>query len=384
MKTSPLFLTGFAMLLAACAEAPRAGTKRQPAAPSPVAVTRVAVAEQQWPSTYEASGTVRAGASVAVASRIAGYVRQINVREGDRVRAGQVLVSLDARDLDVNSGHAAATLQEVRGAMPEADGAEKAAQANLDLAQSTFQRMRDLLEKKSISPQEFDEASARLKSAQAAREIARARRAQLDSQAARVLQDVRAAEVARGFAEIAAPFAGVVTVKSVDPGAMALPGAPLLTIEREGAYRLEAAVEESRLSVLRAGQPVSVTIDGLGQVIDAKISEIVPMVNPTSRTATVKIALPALPGVRSGLFGRANFPLGGRSALAIPAAALQENGQLQSVLVVENGVARTRLVTVGERSKDRLEVLSGLTAGDRVIVPIPPNLTDGGAVEVRP
>jgi RND family efflux transporter MFP subunit len=313
-----------------------------------------------------------------------GYVREVTVREGDHVRKGQLLVALDARDLDAGSGHATAALEEVRSAVPEAESAEKAAQANLDLAQTTFKRMQELLSKRSISSQEFDEASAKVKAAQAAWETARARRAQIDSQAARVQQEVRAAEVARSYAGITAPFDGVVTAKSVEPGTMAVPGASLLTVERDGAFRLEAAVEESRLSAIRVGQSVSVTLDGADRAIESRVSEIVPAVDAASRSYTVKIDLPAMPQVRSGLFGRASFAMSSRPALSIPAAAVKENGQLQSVLIADNGVARTRLITAGAKSKDQIEVLSGLAAGEQIIFPVPSNLADGAPVEAHP
>jgi RND family efflux transporter MFP subunit len=313
-----------------------------------------------------------------------GYVREVKVQAGDRVREGQLLVTLDARDLDVNSRRAEAALIEVRSSAPEADSAVAAAKANLDLAQATFKRMQDLFSKKSISNQEFDEASAKLKAAQAAHDMARARRVQLDAQAARVQQEVRATEVARSYAEITAPFAGVVTAKSADPGALALPGAPLLTIEREGAYRLEASVEESRLSAIRVGQAVSVTLDGEDRTLEARVSEIVPAVDAASRSYTVKIDLPSAPVLRSGVFGRASFQLGSRPTLTIPAAAVSDRGQLQSVLVAENGVARIRMITAGQKSKDQVEVLSGLTAGEKVIFPVPRGLADGARVEARP
>ena len=163
-----------------------------------------------------------------------------------------------------------------------------------------------------------------------------------------------------------------------------MPGTPLLTIEREGAYRLEASVEESRMAAIRVGQPVSVTLDGIDRTLDARVSEIVPAVDAASRSYTVKIDLPKVPALRSGAFGRASFSMGSRVALSIPAAAVTERGQLQSVLVAENGVARTRLITAGSKNKDRIEVLSGLTAGDKVIFPVPQGLADGAAVEVRP
>ena len=224
-------------------------------------------------------------------------------------------MTLDARDLDVNSRRAEAAREEVRTAVPEADSAVAAAKANLDLAQVTFGRMRELFQKKSISNQEFDEASAKLKAAQAAYEMARARRVQLDAKLAQADQEVRSTEVARSYARVLAPFAGVVTAKSVEPGSLAVPGAALFTIERQGAYRFEASVEEAHLAAIRIGQPVSVTLDSVDRALDSRVSEIVPAVDAASRAYTVKIDLPALPALRSGVFGRAAFQLGSRSLL---------------------------------------------------------------------
>jgi len=380
MKNKSLWLILVALWLAGCSESPREVTSSKT---PPVAVSVVTVAEQQWPSIYRATGTVRARTSAVIAAKLLGYVREVKVQAGDRVREGQLLITLDARDLDVNSRRAEAALDEVRSSTPEADSAAAGAKANLDLAQTTFNRMQELWNKKSISNQEFDEAGAKVKAAQAAYDMARARRAQLDAQAARVQQEVRATEVARSYAEISAPFAGVVTAKSVDPGALAVPSAPLLTIEREGAYRLEASVEESLLSAIRVGQPVSVTLDGVDRTIEARVSEIVPTVDAASRSYTVKIDLPAVQALRSGVFGHASFSLGSRSPLTVPVSAVTERGQLQSVVVAENGVAHTRLITMGQKNKDQVEVLSGLTAGENVIVPVPPGLSDGAAVEIR-
>src|SRR5579863_3920048 len=371
-----------AILLAACGEAPR--EKSSASSAPPVEVSTVTATTGMWPSIYEATGTVRARTSAVIAAKMMGYVREVKVQAGDRVREGQMLATLDTRDLDVSSRRAEAAREEVRSGVPEADSAVAVAKANLDLAQVTFGRMRDLFQKTSISNQEFDEASAKLKAAQAAYEMAQARRLQLNSKLAQVDQEVRASEVTRSYADVLSPFAGVVVSKSVDPGSLALPGAPLFTIERGGAYRLEASVEESRLTAIRIGQPVSVTLDGVDHALEARVSEIVPAVDAASRAYIVKIDLPALPALRSGVFGRAAFQLGSRSLLAIPAGAVTERGQLQSVWVVDdaadNAIARTRLITTGQKVNDRVEVLSGLSAGENVIFPVLQGLSDGARV----
>lgn len=375
-----LSAVGFVLLMSACG-----GPETHPKAATapPVAVQAASVTSQPWPDAYEATGTVRARTAAVLSSKVMAYVRQVAVQVGDRVREGQELVTLDAQDLDANVRRAEAGEAEVRGAIPEADNGIAGAKANLDLAQATFKRMQELASKKSISNQEFDEASARLKAAQAQYDMARARRPQLDSKLAQAEQEIRSAKIMRDYTRIAAPFAGVVTARSVEPGNLAAPGAPLLTIEREGAYRLEASVDESKMPFVKAGQAVEVSLDALDRKLTARVSEIVPAVDAASRAYTVKIDLPALANLRSGMFGRASFPMGARPVLAVPAAAVVARGQLQSVFVIEDGCARNRLITTGRRGDSVLEVLSGLTESEKVVSPAAPGLADGARVEVR-
>jgi RND family efflux transporter MFP subunit len=242
--------------------------------------------------------------------------------------------------------------------------------------------MEELAGKKSISNQELDEASARLKAAQANYDMVRSRRAQINSKMASVEQDIRAAGIMRDYARLAAPFSGVVITRTVEPGNLATPGVPLLTIEQDGLYRLEASVDESRVASVRVGQAVEAVLEA-DRKLNARVSEIVPSVDAASRTYLVKLDLPATPQLRTGMFGRAVFPLGVQKVVAVPLAALLERGQLQSVFVVEDGVARTRLLTTGRRTKDAAEVLSGLSAGETVVRPVPAGLQDGARVEVR-
>jgi len=383
MKTKYAILILSAALLAGCGASHKQVRETAESAPA-VPVQALTVALEGVPSVYEAVGTVRARTASVISAKVMGYVREVRVAAGDRVRAGQWLVELDARDLEAGYRQAEAALNEARNAQPEADNAVNAARAQLELAQVTFRRMKDLFDKKSISNQEFDEASARVKVAQANHEMAQARRAQLASKIAQAEAARRAAEVMRGYAQITAPFDGVVTERGAEAGSLAAPGAPLLTLERQGDYRLEASVEESRLKQIRAGQNAEVVLDALEGALSGRVSEIVPAVDASARAFTVKIDLPPLPQLRSGLFGRARFNLGRRQALMAPAAAVTERGQLYSVFVVEDGRARNRLVTVGHRLGARLEVLSGLRAGERVIHPVPAGLADGARVEVRP
>lgn len=385
MFSSKLAPVAVPLLMAALIGCGAKEPARPEAAKGPVVTVKtVAAAAADWPSGYEATGTVRARTTSVVSSKVMGYVREVRVRVGDTVRSGQVLVVLDARDIEAGYRQAEAARNEARNAVSEADNGVAAAKAQLDLAQATYKRMQDLYTRKSISSQEFDEVSAKLKLAQASHEMALSKRQQLDSKIRQADEAVASAAVMKTYTELSAPFAGTVTEKQVEPGNLAAPGAPLLTVEQTGAYRLEVPAEESMLGRIRTGQSVSVAIDALNQTVQGRVSEVVPSVDSASRAFTVKIDLPGVRALRSGVFARAQFPGGQRSVIAIPEQAVIERGQVRSVLVAENGMSRGRMVTLGRKRDGAVEVLSGLSAGEQVICPVPPGLADGSKVEVRP
>lgn len=358
---------------------------KKEAAPGPrISVKTVAVQPSEWAETYDATGTVRARHTAQISSRLMGYVREVRVRVSERVKKGSLLVVIDSGDLDANQRRAEAGRREAQSAAEEVEKAIVAAKSNLDLARKTHQRFKDLFEKKSVSNQEFDEATTRLEGAQAAYEMALAKRKQVAAKIEQAEQEIKAVGVNLSYANIVAPFDGVVMEKTVEPGNLAAPGAPLLTLEQEGSYRLEASVEESRLPLVKLGQAVSVAFDALDRTVQGRVSEIVPAMDAASRSFIVKIDIPGVPQLRTGLFGRAQFTLPARQALAVPREAVIVRGQLESVMVVERNQARGRLVTLGARDKSSVEVLSGLTAGEAIVCPVPADLVDGAQVEVRP
>jgi RND family efflux transporter MFP subunit len=177
----------------------------------------------------------------------------------------------------------------------------------------------------------------------------------------------------------------VVLERKVEMGTLAVPGVPLLVIEDSRAYRLEAHVPESQMGDITLGMNVTVSVEALGKPeLVGTVAEIVPTADPASRTFVVKLELPPVAGLRSGMYGKVRFPKGERLALLLPRSALVEPGQLQSVYVVEEGkVARLRLVKTGKIYDDRVEILSGLKAGDMIIVDGMDRLVDGAAVEVK-
>ena len=374
-------LAAAAMLISACGGEKPAATK---AGGGPVLnVTVAKAAQEDIPDGYEATGTVRARVTSVLSARVMGYIREISAQAGDSVKAGQVIAVIDAREIDAGLKQAEAGLAEARGAVPEVENAIAAAKAQMDLADSTYARMKSLFDQKSITSQEFDEATARRHMAQANYEMARAKKVQLEQKIVQASEGVTQASVMRGYTTVTAPFNGTVTERKAEPGMLAAPGMPLLVVEQAGNYRLEVPVEEARLRQILPGMAVKVNIEASSQPMECRVEEIVPAMDAASRTFMVKVALPAGGQIRSGMFGRARFPIGARQALMVPASAVQDQGQVQRVFVVVNGSAQLRLVTTGLRQQDRVEVLSGLSAGEVVVAPAPAGLSDGGKVEVR-
>lgn len=331
--------------------------KVEPAAtPEVVSGVRVFTATtQKLPDTVDAIGTVRAVESSVLSSQIMGTITRIAVREGDRVRAGQTLISIDATQL-------AAQADRARAAVETTEQQIAAAESDAALAASTLKRYEMLKEQKSVSPQEFDEVQARSQAAQA-------RLAMVRSQEAEAKAAEAAARTMQSYSGIHAPFDGVVVERKVDPGAMATPGSPLLSIEKSGRLRLEASVDESLLSEVRLGGGVAVRIDTLGgSPVAGKIAEIDPAADAASRSFLVKIDLPTLPGLHSGMSGHALLERGSRDVLMIPLSAMAVHGSMQSVYVVgPNQIASVRYISTGNSHGNEVEVLSGLSAGELVV-----------------
>jgi len=331
--------------------------QHQPRTP-PETINNVAVIvaqETTVPDWLDAVGTVRAVQTSQIASQATGNILEIRVHEGDRVAAGQVLAVID-------DSQPRALVDQSAAALAAAQKELVAADSDSALAGTTLERYEQLYNKKSVSPQEFDEVKARYQSAEAHREMAQAGEAQANAALAQ-------ARTSLGYTRVRAPFGGIVTAKLVDAGTLAAPGVTLFAVEDTQAYRLEATVDESDIHLLRVGQAAAVTIDALGnEELSGKVQEIVPAADPSSRSFLVKISLPANSHLLSGLFGRARFVRGQRQALLIPRSSILERGQLTGVYVVgANQIAELRYVTLGALSGDKTEVLSGLREGEKLL-----------------
>ena len=383
------------------------GKKEEKAPEKVAAVTGVKVETVKASSQddfYEAAATVQSKTTSVLSSRIMGYIVAVHVREGDRVRAGQLLVEIDNREAAAQLRRAQAGLREAQEMLQETErmiqaneSAKTAAEAEQSLAASTFNRYQALVERKSVSQQEFDEVQARYrgKTAEVERvqEMLRSMQAKREQVLARIDQakaGISQAQIAVDYGRIQSPIQGVVTQKHGELGVLAAPGTPLLTLEDDTRYRLEATVEESKLGRIRLGDSVRITINALGdQEWTGRVGEVQPTADPASRSSLVKIDLPdslieKAPGkiLRSGLYGKARFAVGKKEIITIPHKAIFQRGQLLQIFVVDSSqTARLRLIKTGKIYGERIEVLSGLGEGDKIIVEGVERVNDGNRIE---
>lgn len=340
------------LLLAGCKEKVKPGTAEiHRKAITGVSVTEIRQSEVN--DYYETSGTVRAKTVSVISSRVMGTVTSLMVKDGDRVNAGQTLMTIDDRDM----------AERVKAA----DKALEAAKLNKSLADTTYKRYKEIYDERALTQQEMDQFETQKKVAEAEYERAKAMLAE--------------AQVSHGFAKITAPTSGIVTEKRIDRGSMATPGTPLLTIEDISSFRVDLNVDERLSGKLKVGTPVDIFIDSTGQQIKGKITELVPSIDSMSRTFMAKVDIGGT-GLKNGLYARAKIPLGTKHAIIIPKAALVEKGQLTGVYAVdEKGLVTYRLVRVGKEYDNNLEVLSGINAKDKIITDGVDKAVDGGILQ---
>ena len=386
---APRALLGFVAVLGTalslgCRATPRSESTQ--AAVTAVTVSTAPVAAVEFPSRIEAGGVLQAAATAHITSRVLAPIQAVHVRAGDRVSRGQALVTLDARELSANAERAASALTAAVEASHAAESRAVAAEAALRLATATHDRINGLYAKRSATPQELDQATAARGSADAQLKAARAESASAAAarEAARAASD--AAAITRSYAVIAAPFDGIVSDRTADPGSLATPGAPLLVVEQLGSPRLEVRLDESRAGHVTVGQRAEAQLDAVDSVrwLPATIVE-AGRADQVSHSFLVKLELPKDTSARTGSFGRARFAVDSRHSLAVPASAVIRRAGLTFVFIVDaSSHARLRPVVLGTIEGERAEVLAGVARDEAVIENPPSSLADGALVAASP
>lgn len=478
MSWNKLSQLGFVCVLAAvgtgCSGPKETETKRQPAA---VAVETSLVKPDELMVGQEFSGIVRSRFNVVLSAKVTARVISVSAREGDPVRAGQLLISLDPRETSASLQAARAgvdrartgistaqmnaemeraadiaRVQQARSRLDAAQAGLAAAQARnemvlagprpeereqtrqsrlaaasqLTLAQSENERAKTLFSMGAVSRKQAEQAEATYRIARAALQAAvqaesmsqqgsRAEEKRAAGQAVRQAEAAvrearggvaeaqaltRQAEIQRSQVEnaraqlseanalaqgaatessetrVVAPFNGVITTRTVDQGAMAYLGAPLVTISG-GGMRLEVDVPEDQVGAFKLGEVANVRIDALGRDFRGRISEISAQGDVSTHTFVVRLDLPAAESLKAGMFGR--VALSGQKVKGtwLPADSIITRDGMQLAFVVEGGVAKARILTLGPRSGSNVLISSGIQSGDHVIRKPQASIEDG-------
>ncbi len=326
--------------------------------PQPVSQTRnlpVITVSVGAPVEYTTVGSVISDQRVDVTSRLTGYIRAVLVHEGDQVRRGQVLVRLDASD--------------VEGAIRQAQAGVSAAEAAFRDAEVDRGHFQQLFDDGTISDNEFRKVVLR---DDAARETLKQARAAYDTACAQ-----------RAYAVINSPVDGTVVARAKLAGDLAVPGVPILTLESEHGLLFDAFVDADKesMAAIAVGKPAEVKIDALSASLKGTITRLVPSADPATRSYEMKITLPETAGLTPGMFGRAVFQIGENKSLVVPRQALVERGGLYGVFVVDSeGKAHFRWLHTGREWPDRVEVTAGLQPGERLVGAPDGALRDGDRI----
>ena len=383
MQKPAYYLFFFLLLffLHACNDKIEPGTTEK----SPPVVTGLSVATARMSDQsliYEAVGTVQAGISTNLASKLLGTVESIRVREGDRVKKGDVLIIMDQRQVKAEQRRSEAGLSEARKALVASISARDAALAEKKLALTTYERYLKLKKKKLVSLQAFEEVEARHQKAEAALVQAEAA---VDAANARVRQAeaaLAAVRVTTKDAVITAPHDGVITGKLVDKGDLASPGTPLLSLDTTRGFCVDMALPETYIGHVRPRLKVLVEVPALKTgPLEGNVCTIVPSADRKSRSFIVKINLPIDKAVTSGMFARVQIPIGHTRKLLINRKAVVTRGQLTGLYLVDSdNIVHFRLIRPGKAFGNSVEVLSGLKEGNRYIEEPTPGLADGSLI----
>ena len=334
----PLVLAlSLALGLSACSGEEKSKTAQE--TPRTVQAQTTVIQMSEGLATTAVPGTVEALESVRVASRLMGYIRDIAVVEGQAVKAGQRLFTIDPLDIE-------GAVEQARLGLKQAEDAMKDAEAD-------YKRFENLYKDEVVTRQNYEKMKLNYEMAV--------------TRAAQAKAGLGTAQGQMRYATVTAPINGVVTSKLANEGDIAAPGHPVLMVENPARLQVRGAVSEDLYRTLKAGAQVMVEVDGQDKAVAAKVAQLAPAADPMTHTYTVKLDI-AAPGLKSGAFARIQFPTGKRTVLAVPEAAVLDRAGIVGVFVVDaQGAAQYRMVRLGRKDGGQVEVLSGLNAGDKVV-----------------
>ncbi|MDX1796339.1 MAG: efflux RND transporter periplasmic adaptor subunit [Hydrogenovibrio sp.] len=338
MKTfSKAILLGFLVAGLAACESEKTAEKTATYQTIPVDVETVTLGT--IPLKVVVPGSIVPDQKALIASRLMGYIKDLNVKVGQAVKRGEPLFSIDSSD--------------IKSGILKARSGYQQAQAALMDAKLDYDRFKRLYEDESVSKQQFDKINLKYKVAQENLVAAKTNLEQAKSQ----LQ----------YANVKAPFDGVVVQKMAVAGDLAAPGNPVLALENRSSLSVQTQVSQDLYTVLRLGDTATVMIDGQKTPVTGTIYTLVSAADPKTRTHTVKLSLPSYVDVNSGTFAHVGFKRGERQTIMVPEKAIINRSGIQGVFVVEGNKAYFRMVRLGEVIGDKVEIKAGLNLGDVIV-----------------
>jgi RND family efflux transporter MFP subunit len=341
-----------AWLLSGCGNEPESG----PAAPAAaLAVELTPVVQGPLARAVTVSGAVAAWQDMPLGVELSGLrIAEVHVEVGDAVRRGDVLLALDARTLDAELRMAEAALNEAR--------------AGVLLAKSQLDRGDALKAQKLISAADHDQLRAAMVQAEA-----RAKTAEAQHESARLRRE---------FATLRAPDDGVIATRAAEPGMVVMAGATLLTLIRDGRLEWRAELNEADLLDVRVGAAVEVRQRD-GTMVAGRVRAVSPALDASTRTGTVHADLPEPGQLRAGMFAEGRIRVGEGDALSVPVSAVvRRDGYAYVFTLKDKNRVERRRVELGRIDGERIEVRSGVQAGERVVSRGGAFLSDGDLVRV--
>jgi membrane fusion protein, multidrug efflux system len=360
--------------------------------PRQVKVARVS--EISMESTVTVTGTLAAYEQATVSAKVPGRVKSIAVDLGSVVRQGQIIAQIEQQDYQLRLQQAEAALAQARARVglspegkddriePERTGTVRQAQAVLDEAKLKLERAENLVQRGVLAKAQLDAAEAEHKVA-----LSRYQDAveEIRNRQALVVQRRSELEIARqqlADSSIYAPFAGVVQEKRTSIGEYLAAGTPIVNVVRMDPLRLRAEVPERESRKVHVGLSVRVTIEGDTKVYGGKIARISPTITEQNRVLIVEAEVQNNGQLRPGSYAKAEIVSDADDlTIAVPANAIVSFAGIDKVILVQDGKAVEKPITLGRRTSDWVEVVSGLKTGDSVVIS-PGNLQSGQPVVI--
>lgn len=343
-------LLALLVLLTACSE--KVVDEQHAAKPVSSPVTRAEVVD--IPITYTVPGSVVSDGRVDVSSRVVGFIEQLDVREGNKVSRGDLLVRIDQTDIDE--------------AIRQAQAGVRASQEDLEDAERDVEKYGRLIQTGAVATETLRKAKVRLDIAGATLDKTRSALA--------------AAEAQKGYATVTSPVDGVIVSVAKRRGEMTTAGSTILTVESREVLLFKAFVSESSLALIDPKTLVTVRIDTLKDTpFRGKIRGIVPSGDNITRRYEINVVLPNDPSLVPGMFGRAEILTGMRKAPTVPRNAVVRRGGLDGVFVLDGKVARFRWLRTGGDLAGSVEVVAGLSGGETILAAANDAVRDGSVIE---